>query len=751
MAKSNKQPQKPKARTAPAAPVKQEKPVKNWLERAWVESANDNLLRKVFYGIAGFALVAMFVMSLNSGVNADDKFQNDYSLKLVNYYATFGKDTSALYVKDGNMHLYGGLFEVITGFANKAAGFTPENLAYHNVRHVFSAIFGWFAILFAALLARYIAGWRAGIITLIIMVLSPRFVGDSLMNPKDIPFACGYMMALYFMAKVLDSLPNPRRWDMVGLAGGLAIALAIRAGGLLPFAYLLMFAGLHFLLKNGGLRALGNTSQMGKYLMYAIGIGAAGYLLAVLFWPYALQSPLKNPLKALSQFSALEVRIRVLYDGMNMKSDATPWHYPIKWMLYTIPLAVLAGLVGYLSFLPRLLKRYQPLWVLMVLFAGIFPVFYIIYKHSVIHDGWRHLTFAYPPLAVCAGLFWNELAQVFTEKKTLQYVIYAAFGALLADAALFTVANPAMPYVYFNPVIGGTEGAFGNFETDYWGVSVRQGIEWMEDQGILGPNMKDQVIIATNMFYAAQKLTAKYGDKVKVKYLRWELRCDDVWDYALYPSRFIDGSTLRHGKWPASNTVHTITAGGTTMLAILKDTGHNCGEGMKALKKSEWDKAIELLSAETKNVPDNDLAWSNLGQAYLGRGRALMQQDTALAIKDLDAAKASAEKAIEFAPDDSAPNNLIALYWLEKGDMEKSRAQFELAAKRDPSNVGAFYYLALFDYNEKNAEGAMENLQKVITISPSYKPAYEMAARIYEEMGNTAQAQRMRSIISQLK
>jgi hypothetical protein len=751
MAKSNKQPQKPSPRTQSAAVVAHKTPVRDWLHREPLNGNSDDLLRKVFYGIAAFVLVAMFVMSLGSGINADDKYQNDYSLKLVNYYGTLGKDTSAYFVKDGNMHLYGGLFEIITGFVNKAAGLAPTDLAYHNVRHAASAIFGWFAIVFAALLARYIAGWRAGIIILIIMALSPRFVGDSLMNPKDIPFACGYMMALYFLAKVLDTLPRPSKWDMAGLVGGLGIALAIRAGGLLPFAYLFMFAGLHFLLKNGGFRALGNTKSMGRYLMYVIGLGIAGYALAVLFWPYALHNPMKNPLKALSQFSALEVRIRVLYDGMNLKSDATPWHYPLKWIGYTIPLAVIAGLAGYILLLPKLLKRYQPLWIIMVLFAGIFPVFYIIYKHSVIHDGWRHITFAYPPLAICAGLCWNELVQLFTGKKMLQYAVYGAFGLMIADAAWFIGANPAMPYVYFNPLIGGTKGAFGKYETDYWGVSVRQGIEWMEKQGILGPNMKDQVVIATNMFYSAQKLTAKYGDKVKIKYLRWELRCDDVWDYALYPSRFMDGSTLRHGNWPGSNAIHTITAGGAPILAILKDTGHNCGQGMAALRKSEWNNAIQFLSAETSNVPDNDLAWTNLGQAYLGRGRALAQQDTLLAAKDLDAAKAAAEKAITFAPDDSAPNNLIALYWLEKGDLIKARTQFELAAKRDPSNVGAFYYLALFDYNDKNADGAMANLQKVITISPTYKPAYEMAARIYEDQGNKAQAQRMRTIISQLK
>jgi hypothetical protein len=78
------------------------------------------------------------------------------------------------------------------------------------------------------------------------------------------------------------------------------------------------------LLKNGGLAALSNTKQLGRYAVMVIGVAAAGYLLAVFFWPYALQSPLKNPFVALSKFSELEVKIRVLYEGENIMSDKTP-------------------------------------------------------------------------------------------------------------------------------------------------------------------------------------------------------------------------------------------------------------------------------------------------------------------------------------------------------------------------------------------------------------------------------------------
>jgi tetratricopeptide (TPR) repeat protein len=752
MAKTNPSNTGNKKTPAPAAPQKTVvvQPPTDYLQRP-VPEPSTGRVRMAFWLTAGVALVIMLAFSTLSGVNADDKFQHDYSTKLVNYYSTFGQDTTALYIKDGNMHLYGGFFEIVTGFANKWLNLTPNDWGYHHVRHAANALMGWIALLCVGLLTRYLAGSLAGILAMLLILLSPRFLGDSMMNPKDIPFAAGYIMALYNMARVLDALPRPNRWHLAGLVGGLAIALATRAGGLLPFAMLFMFAGLHFLLKNGGLRAFSNTSALTKYAIYTIAAAAAGYFLAILFWPYALQSPLKNPLNALAQFADLEVKIRVLYEGNNVKSDVTPWHYPVKWIMYTIPLAVLAGWVGSVVLLPRLLRRYQPLWVFMSLFAAVFPVFYIIYKDSVIHDGWRHLTFAYPTMAVSAALFWYELTQMFSEKKALQYATLGVLGAGLADATVFSAANPSLPYVYFNPLAGGTKGAFGQFETDYWGISVRQGIEWMEQQGILKEGMTEGVVIATNMFYPAQKLTAKYGAKVKIKYLRWEVRCDDAWDYALYPTRFIDGSTLRNGKWPPDNAIHIVEAGGAPILAVLKDNGKNCGLGMAASKVGDWPSAIERLKAEVANVPDNDLAWNNLGQAYLNRGRQLAQTDPAAAEADFEAAKQAAEKGLEIAPEEAGPNNLLGMYWVEKNNLAKAKSQFERAVKLDPSNLGGYYYLAMILYNNRDGQTALTYLQKCIEISPMYKPAYQLAAEIYEQSGNSSQAAQMRNILQQLK
>jgi tetratricopeptide (TPR) repeat protein len=682
------------------------------------ESTEKGVIPKIiFWVIAVFALITMLWAASGVGINADDKFQVDYSKKLVNYYGTMGRDTSALFIKDGNMHLYGGFFDTFTGFANKIVGNGDSEVSYFNLRHYASAMLGWMAILFAGLFAWRLAGLQSGIITLVIAWFSPRFFGDSLMNPKDIPFAAGYMMAIYYMVKSLDGLPKPSWKNLLGLALGIGLALATRAGGLLLFAYLGLFGGLHLILRNGGFGAI-LSAKSGVYAKYLLPTAVLGYFLACVFWPYAMQNPLKNPLNALSKFSDLEVHIRVLFGGENVMSDKEPRFYAVQWIWRTIPLGVLIGLVGYFALLPRLWKKYTGIWVALAGFAAVFPVFYVILKDSVLHDGWRHLTFAYLPMVICAALFWNELVAIFSENKMASYAIYGILGVSTIDSANYILQNPRLSYTYFNPLAGGIKSAYGNFETDYWGISTRQGIEWLEKEGILNDHLEKQIVIATNFHFPAKMLVGKYGDKVKIEYLKWEKRCDKPWDYAMYPTRFLEGSQIRaKDGFPPKNAVHIIRAGGVPILAIMKNDGNPCAEGMAKMKVNDLVGAIADFTKEVKNVPNNEVAWANLGQVLLNN-------------RQLDSAVWAANKCLEFAPDNTQAINLIGLAKFQKGDLGGAKTHFEAATRRDPTNAAAWYYLAMILAQQNNISGALTVLQKCLEQAPSFQPARDLATQL---------------------
>ncbi len=726
--------------TRPKSPAKPSKKSYNsafWLDRPSVATEQDALLKKIFMGLAAVVLLLSIALAMGSGINGDDEYQNDYSTKLVQYYSTMGADTSALNIDKGKMHFYGGFFDIVSGFTNKALGFEVADAGYHRVRHFYNAVFGFLAMLFTALLARQIAGWRAASLTLIFMFLSPRFLGHSLMNPKDIPFAAGYAMALYYMVIFFKKMPRPEWKAALGIAGGIALAIATRAGGMLLIAYLFLFAGLDFLMKNGFAGLAKEGKGVGRYALWVIGTAVVGYVVALLFWPYALQSPISHPLEALGEFSKLGVKIRVLFGGENVMSDRTSWDYPLQWIWRTIPLFTLIGFVGSLFLLKKIFSRYQVLPVFMALFAAVFPVSYIIYKDSILHDGWRHLIFVYPTMVVMAAVFFIAVEDILKENKIGKYALYAVVALMALEPAIFIARNAKYPYVYFNAVSGGMKGAFGNYETDYWGLSVKQAVDWLEEQGKISPNMQDTVTIGTSFSYTAHAyVDKKFGGKVNVKYTRFNSRYDTDWDYGIFPSRYIKGPHLRAQTWPNKRTIHVVEANGVPLTAI-EQGGGAAFEGEKAFKAQNWQAAAEAFQREVQQYDDNELAWMKLSMSYANLGNFVE-------------AKNAANKLLEIAPGNTSGLLYRGLASLNLGDLNAAESDFRQAIEIEDDFSTGYYYLGVIENQKNDLSAALQNVQKAIELSPRFKAAYELGAQILEKQGDAQRAAQFRAAAAQM-
>lgn len=688
----------------------------------------DQAYRKYFWGTAFLFLLGLAVMSLFSGINGDDEYQVDYSNKLVDYYLSFGADDAATYIEKGNMHLYGGFFDLLTGLTNYALGFDEFDQAFHHVRHLYNALFGWLAMIFTSLIVVRLAGWRLGILALVFMFLSPRFLGHSLMNPKDIPFAAGFAISIYYMIRLLDFLPKLDWKTLVGLALGLALAIAMRAGGLLLFAYLALFLGTHFLSTYGISGITKQVKIFGNYVMAGLLPSVLGYFLAVLTWPAALANPLGHPIDALSKFSELGIKIRLLFGAENIMSDQTAWNYPIVWIAYTIPLFAMVGFLGALFLLPRLMKKY-PISVLVILvFATLFPVVYVIYKDSILHDGWRHLMFIYPSMIVLAVLFWEYVEQAIKNQKTYYYALVAILGLLLLEPAVFIARNTAYPYVYFNPISGGINNAFGNYETDYWGLSVKQALDWMEDEGILSQDMQDTLTIGTSFYFNVSRLTRdRFNGKVKTKYVRFNQRYNEDWQYGIFPSRFIRSGHLKSGNWPNNKTIHVIKANGIPLTAVEKNDSRNAYLGIQAMKQKKWPEAIQYFKEEIGPNPDNEIALGNLANAYLNIGDNLNAID-------------AAQKTLLAAPKNENGLYYLALAQMRAGKLNEAVKSFQdLLAVNDDYYI-ASYYLAYIHQQNNQLNLALMYAKQAVESNAKFKQGYELLANIYNKLGDLESA-----------
>lgn len=733
MSKKKRQPKRQSA-AIPKPPSVVKIPLVERMHFPDVSSPQDEFYKKVFWGIALVTFLVTMILAWNSGTNGDDSFQNDYSDQLVDFYTTMGQDTSAFYHPKGPIQYYGGVYEVPVGAVNAIFGLDSKDDAYHTIRHLFNGLFGVLAMIFVGLFAQRIGGWRAGIIALVLIFLSPRFLGHSLMNPKDIPFAAGYIMALYFLARLLEELPKPSNKTLFGLAGGIGIAFGARAGGLILVPYIVMFIGLAYLLNYGVPALWKHGKQTLKYIAYGGVPIIAGLLLGILVWPYAIVDPISHIPESLSGLTKYAVNIRMLFQGEMIFGKDVPPYYLAVWIWNTVPLFIHLGLLILLVLGWQMIKKYNYLLLALALFTAFFPIVYVIIQNSTLYDGWRHLTFAYTPLVAIVAVAWHHLIKILENKKPFAYAVVGLLALTTIEPAWFIAKNADYPYIYFNPLIGGIEGAFGELETDYWGVSMQPAMEWLEDQGIVHENMQDTIIIASNFSDQLGKyFRKKYNGKVKTQYLRFRQRYDKPWDYGLFLSRYVRGSHLNQGTWPPEGkTIHTIDANGIPLVAILKEDSRNPHLGVMAGKKSDWKKVIELLEPEVLKYPQNEIAWLELARAYTNT-------DT------IDLAYDALERVLKIEPENVQAANLLGLNYINAGRIQEGLKVFENSLTFESQNFIAHFYIASVNSHAGNLQVAMDNARQALKLNPKFKEGYILMSEILAKMGNMEEAAKYRA------
>ena len=191
--------------------------------------------------------VAMTVMSFWFGITGDEVDMSNYGKAILRYFASFGSDEFIFsgdrsFDRDGVIKYYGGLFDFVAAIVNKISPFEE-----YTTRHILNAWMGFMAIFFSAKIAKRVSGDTAATIVIWLMFLSPFFLGHSMNNPKDIPFAAIYIMSLYLIMRFFDKLPTVTWKDYLYVILSIGATINIRVGGILLIPYLFVFVGILFI------------------------------------------------------------------------------------------------------------------------------------------------------------------------------------------------------------------------------------------------------------------------------------------------------------------------------------------------------------------------------------------------------------------------------------------------------------------------------------------------------------------------
>ncbi|HWB63530.1 MAG TPA: tetratricopeptide repeat protein [Chitinophagales bacterium] len=605
MAKASAKPQpKPEKKTAPAKEI------------VLTPLIPEPLAKKLFIGFAVALFLLMVTVSHQFGISGDENFHRVYGHHVFNFYATLGHDRTAVDDKgvDSLMVFYGGFYD---GTATALAKSMPMFNEW-DVRHFWNSIFGFVAMLGAGLVAVEIAGWQAGLITLIFMAFSPRFFGESMNNPKDITMATGYMLSYVFLIKFLKQLPQPTLKTTLGLGASIGVAMGIRIGGLLLIPYTFMFYGLA-MLHIYGFGKLFDFSQFKENVWpsfkYVLLASAMGYCLSLLFWPYGMVGPFTHPFEVLSEAEKYPVQIRILFDGKHIPSTEVPWNYIPQWLFISTPLFGLIGLALSVILIPYMQRKGKLLLLGFMYFSLVFPIAYVIYKKSVLYDTMRHFFFVYPSIIILAGLAFDYIISYFS--KNIKYAVAAVIVVLVLLPARFMFANHPNEYVYFNELEGGIKGAYGYYETDYYMNSVKQCADWLKaHENLKRPDGKLTTIytnaVAPTTFYFKPD-----SNIVSVGYASYRQRNDKDADYEIMYCRFVDRDLLLHGAFPPEQAVYTVYADGIPLSCVIKVSDKGAYVGQELMGKGDYAGAVAVLEPYVQKYPKNELALANLGLCYL--------------------------------------------------------------------------------------------------------------------------------------
>lgn len=623
--------------------------------------------RQLFVGLSIALLVIMPLLSKDYGQSADEWIQIEYGKNIWDYFTNGDKqalDYTNKSMQFTHQEYYGGMFDYPTEVLHHWMPSVPLIV----LRHFCNALLGALMMIFTGLLAfRLTRKWTVGLLALLFMVFSPRIFGESMNNPKDIPFASGFIMSMYFLVALLQDFPNKKWKQGAGLFIGFTIAFGVRsAGGMLLGAYLVLFTILYYwqYKEQRAVLFADKNKQLKQLLIVMAGSLLAAYIAGLATWPWGLQDPINNPLESLKGMTNRNSYIRVLFEGVYYMSNNMPWYYEFKWIFISNPLAVLVGFILLPVLIMKARKTYGNFAVILPLFGAVFPILYMVYKHSTVYDTWRHVFFVYPFWVIASSMGWDMAGSLIKDAKK-EWIPKAVAVVLLLPAVVWTVRSHPNQYVYFNELEGGAKGAYGYYDLDYYQNSGKQACEWILKHVKPVPGKK--LYVRTNMG-GFDKYFANDTAWIHSDYGRFNERHHLDWDYYVAYPRYINEQLMQNNEWNLSNTIHKVEIDGVPLCVVVqrKDTSGIAANA--AYEKKDYAAAVPLYAAYIATDTTDEFAYLNYAIALASVGQ-------------MEPAVKAAERATRLDPGRPEFFDLLAQLYQAKGD--KENAERAIGIKND--------------------------------------------------------------------
>ncbi len=385
---------------------------------------------------------------------------------------------------------YGDNFPVILrGGSWWGPGGNTESIYLHRHQVTF-AYFVFSVFIFFLIGKKIFKDWKIGLLGALFLIISPRIFAQSFFNPKDIPFLSTYVISIYTMLLFLEK-KNVFTAFLHGMAIG--ILCSIRTPGLIIIPITLFFYLFDLFLS----REKWKSYAKACLLLLIILITSAG--LVYLFTPVLYTNPIENFINAFNIMKKYPWNNYQLYMGQNIRGQV-PWHYSLVWFAISSPVFYIllflsgAGILIIRTIKARTRDHFRSMRdIYLVGACGVLPIGAVILMKSTLYNSNRQMYFVYPALLLIS-LYGFKFIVDKIRPKIFRWQVWTAIMLVagLAYPVYFIIRYHPYEYVYFNFLAGPSMSVIKeNYELDGWGVSVRDGLEYILNNDFIFTHWSD--------------------------------------------------------------------------------------------------------------------------------------------------------------------------------------------------------------------------------------------------------------------
>lgn len=230
----------------------------------------------------------------------------------------------------------------------------------------------------------------------------------------------------------------------------------------------------------GGLVGLYAIMRLGKkswkFMLPYAGIAV---LVMYLCWPRLWVDPINRYIEAFKVMANFPWPGVVRFENGEFLATQLPWYFlpKIISIQLTLPLLIFAliGLTIAIKNKFHVHNEWRKIWIIVCWFF--IPFFTVIVIHPTMYDNFRQFLFIIPPLFVFAGIGFEELANLITNKNVLNGV----FIVSLLPGIIAGIWLDPYEYVYYNVLVGWTGNVGRKYEADYWNTSFCEAAQYLSN------------------------------------------------------------------------------------------------------------------------------------------------------------------------------------------------------------------------------------------------------------------------------